>query len=78
VSADASPGMMAVAAKQVKKQPPLTASEFVSSYNATMTAKTGDEGLDPCYGRDENSFACNGGTLGQCGAFEVRVVRFAP
>ena len=30
----------------VKKQPPLTASEFVSSYNATMTAKTGDAGLD--------------------------------
>jgi hypothetical protein len=46
VSADASPGMMAVAAKQVKKQPPLTASEFVTSYNATMTAKTGDAGLD--------------------------------
>jgi hypothetical protein len=46
VSADTSPGMMAVAAKQVKKQPPLTASEFVRSYNATMTAKTGNTELD--------------------------------
>jgi hypothetical protein len=46
VNADASPAMMAVAAKQVKKQPPLTASEFVRSYNATMTAKTGNAELD--------------------------------
>jgi hypothetical protein len=46
VSADASPGMMAVAAKQAKKQAPLTASEFVSSYNSTMTAKTGNAELD--------------------------------
>jgi hypothetical protein len=37
---------MAMAAKQVKKQPPLTASEFVGSYNVTMTAKTGNEELD--------------------------------
>jgi hypothetical protein len=42
----ASPGMMAMAAKQVKKEPPLTASEFVASYNATMTAKTGKVELD--------------------------------
>jgi hypothetical protein len=35
-----------MAAKQVKKQPPLTASEFVTSYNATMTAKTGNADLD--------------------------------
>lgn len=46
VNASASPGMMTMAAKQVKKQPPLTASEFVTSYNATMTAKTGNAALD--------------------------------
>lgn len=46
VNAEASPKMMAMAAKQVKKQPPLTASEFVASYNATMTAKTGNAELD--------------------------------
>jgi hypothetical protein len=46
VDPSASPGTMAVAAKQVKKQPPLTASEFVGSYNATMTAKTGNAELD--------------------------------
>jgi hypothetical protein len=42
----ASPGMMTMAAEQVKKQAPLTASEFVDSYNATMTAKTGNAELD--------------------------------
>jgi hypothetical protein len=46
VNPSASPEMMAVAAKQVRKQPPLTASEFVTSYNATMTAKTGNAELD--------------------------------
>jgi hypothetical protein len=46
VDASASPGMMAMAAKQVKKEAPLTASEFVVSYNATMTAKTGNAELD--------------------------------
>src|ERR1700691_276433 len=46
VNASASPGMMAMAETQSRKQPPLTATEFVSSYNATMTAKTGDAGLD--------------------------------
>jgi hypothetical protein len=46
VNPGASPGMMAMTAKQVKKQAPLTASEFVSSYNATMTAKTGNAELD--------------------------------
>jgi hypothetical protein len=46
VNAEASPKMMAMAAKQVKKQAPLTASEFVASYNATMTAKTGNAELD--------------------------------
>ncbi len=42
----ASPGMMAMAAKQVQKQPPPTASEFVASFNATMAAKTGNPELD--------------------------------
>ena len=42
----ASPGMMTMAAEQVKKQAPLTASEFVDLYNATMTAKTGNAELD--------------------------------
>jgi hypothetical protein len=46
VKAGVSPGMMTMAAKQVKKQAPLTASEFVASYNATMTAKTGNAELD--------------------------------
>jgi hypothetical protein len=46
VSAGASPSMTAAAAKLVKKQPPLTANEFVASYNATMTAKTGNAELD--------------------------------
>ncbi len=42
--AKGSPGMMA--AEQMKKQPPLTASEFVSSYNASMAAKSGNAELD--------------------------------
>jgi hypothetical protein len=46
VSAGASPGMMEMATKQVKKQPPLSANEFAASYNATMTAKTGNAELD--------------------------------
>ena len=46
VNASASPGMMTIAAQQVKKQAPLTASEFVDSYNATLTAKTGNAELD--------------------------------
>ena len=46
VNGSASPEMMTMAAKQVKKQPPLTASGFVGSYNATMTAKTGNAELD--------------------------------
>jgi hypothetical protein len=45
-SASASPEMATMAAKQVKKQAPLTANEFVSSYNATITAKTGKAELD--------------------------------
>jgi hypothetical protein len=39
-------GMIAAAAKQARRKPPLTASEFVVSYNATIAAKTGDAGLD--------------------------------
>lgn len=46
VKAGASPAMMTMEAKQVKKQAPLTAGEFVASYNATMTAKTGNAQLD--------------------------------
>jgi hypothetical protein len=46
VSVSASPEMVTMAAKQVKKQSPLTANEFVSSYNAIMTAKTGEAELD--------------------------------
>lgn len=46
VSPGASPEMISRAAKQGTKQPPLTANEFVVSYNATMTAKTGNSELD--------------------------------
>ena len=46
VNPSASPGMMAMAARQVKKQSPLSADEFVASYNATITAKTGNAALD--------------------------------
>jgi hypothetical protein len=46
VDPSASPQMMTLAATQVKKQPPLTANEFVASYNATITAKTGNADLD--------------------------------
>jgi len=46
VNASSSPEMVAAASKQVKKQPPLTAGTFVSSYNAIMTAKTGNADLD--------------------------------
>ncbi|HEY3974320.1 MAG TPA: hypothetical protein VGM18_15045 [Candidatus Sulfotelmatobacter sp.] len=43
VSANASPAMMA---KAVQKNAPLSAAEFVKSYNATLTAKTGNAELD--------------------------------
>ena len=46
VNSSASPAMMTMAARQAQKQPTLTASQFVSSYNATMTAKTGNVDLD--------------------------------
>jgi len=46
VNPSASPAMIAMAAKQAKKQPPLTANEFVASYNATITTKTGNAALD--------------------------------
>ncbi|MFZ1005296.1 MAG: hypothetical protein WAN65_00560 [Candidatus Sulfotelmatobacter sp.] len=46
VNPSASPAMIAMVAKQAKKQPPLTATEFVASYNATITAKTGNAALD--------------------------------
>jgi len=42
----ASAEMRKLAEKQIKKQAPLTANEFVGSYDATMTAKTGNAELD--------------------------------
>jgi hypothetical protein len=46
VDPNASAAMIGQAVKQTKKQPPLSASEFVKSYNATLTAKTGNAELD--------------------------------
>jgi hypothetical protein len=46
VKPNASAGMRKLAEKQIKKQAPMTANEFVGSYNATMTAKTGNAELD--------------------------------
>jgi hypothetical protein len=46
VNSGASPAMVTMAARQAQKQPTLTATQFVSSYNATMTAKTGNADLD--------------------------------
>jgi hypothetical protein len=46
VNPSGSPEVAAAAVRQVKKRPPLRASEFVASYNATMTAKTGNADLD--------------------------------
>lgn len=48
---DASPEMRAGVARQAKKKPPLTASEFVTSYNAVMKARTGDPALDAATAR---------------------------
>ncbi|MGA9542098.1 MAG: hypothetical protein WBQ85_00905 [Candidatus Sulfotelmatobacter sp.] len=50
VDAGAAPAAVATAAKQVKQRPPLTASEFVAAYNATLTAKTGNADLDRATG----------------------------
>lgn len=46
VSSSASPAEKAKAVVAAKKKPPLTANEFVASYNATLTAKTGNAALD--------------------------------
>jgi hypothetical protein len=46
VNSSSSPAMVAMAAKPGKKQAPLSASQFVSSFDATMTAKTGNVDLD--------------------------------
>jgi hypothetical protein len=46
VNGGASPAMMTMAKRQAMKQAPMTASEFVSSYDAVMTAKTGNAELD--------------------------------
>jgi hypothetical protein len=51
VNPGASPKMMARAAAQAKKQPPLSAAEFIASYNATLTAKTGNAELDRVTGK---------------------------
>jgi hypothetical protein len=46
VNPASSPKMMARAVAQAKKQPPLSAGGFIASYNATLTAKTGNAELD--------------------------------
>jgi hypothetical protein len=46
VSSNASPVMMAKAVAQTKTRAPLGTEEFVKSYNATLTAKTGNVDLD--------------------------------
>jgi hypothetical protein len=46
VEAGASAKMMTLSARQANKQPPRNAREFIGSYNATMTAKTGSFELD--------------------------------
>jgi len=46
VDPSASPAALAQATRQAKKTPPLTAKEFKRSYNAVMTAKTGNVELD--------------------------------
>jgi hypothetical protein len=46
LSPSASPQVRAMATRPAKPRAPLTASEFVASYNATMTAKTGNTDLD--------------------------------
>jgi hypothetical protein len=46
VNPQASAAAVEMAKQQAKKRAPLTANEFVASYNATMTAKTGKADLD--------------------------------
>jgi hypothetical protein len=46
VNSAASPGMTSAALAMAKRQAPLSASEFVRSYNATMAAQTGNPRLD--------------------------------
>jgi hypothetical protein len=46
VNPSASPAAIAMAVTQAKKQAPLSASEFVKSYNKTLTARTGNADLD--------------------------------
>jgi hypothetical protein len=50
VNPNAPPQMTATATKQAKMHPPLSAGQFVASYNATMTAKTGNAELDRATG----------------------------
>ncbi len=46
VKSTSSPAMRMMAVRQAPKQLPLTANEFVKSYNATLTAKSGNASLD--------------------------------
>ena len=46
VQGNASTAMLAMSARQASKPAPLSGSQFVRSYNATMTAKTGNIALD--------------------------------
>jgi hypothetical protein len=46
VDGGGSEAVIVITARQGNKQPPLTAREFRESYNATMTAKTGNLELD--------------------------------
>jgi hypothetical protein len=46
VKPGASPAMVEMATKQAAKTMPLSANEFVTAYNKTMTAKTGNASLD--------------------------------
>jgi len=46
VNPNATPAAVGVARAAVRKAAPLSAAEFVKSYNSTLTAKTGNAGLD--------------------------------
>ena len=50
VNPNASPAAVSAARVAVRKSAPLRAEEFVKSYNATLTAKTGNAGLDKVTG----------------------------
>ena len=58
---------------QAKKRLPLSASEFVASYNATLTAKTGNADLDRATAGLQIHRAWEGGDGGLGGSVEVRM-----